>query len=109
MPLLNELGGSIQSTTRKQPGTSPMLLLPDRSSRPYRVSFVIQNLGTVDVYIGNADVAASGDGGGILLPARAVTDPPSTPPVFADATIRGPVYGRTASGTADLRVMEVLA
>lgn len=82
----------VTAFTDPAPTTSASVVLAANSSR---VTAMIQNVGTVDVYLGPSGVTTST---GLLLEAGAtLTDDLST----------SAWYGITASGTADLRVCEV--
>lgn len=88
-----EVGSATYSIARKQPTTAAMLLASANSSR---LTLLIQNIGTVDVYLGLAGVATTT---GILLKAgSALTDDISS----------SAWYAITASGTADLRILEAV-
>ncbi len=95
--------GGIPVTEQKTVDATATLLVPAVPIRPYRSGFVIQNVGTVDVYIGGAGVTVND---GILLIAQAgATVAPAT---FANATSNAAYYGITAAGGGTVNVLKEL-
>jgi len=86
---------SWDSVARKQPDDDPALLLAAANSS--RTTLLIQNVGTVDVYLGGSGVTALT---GLLLSAGSW---------LTDDISNNAWYGITVAGTADLRVLEVHA
>jgi hypothetical protein len=82
---------------QKSPTTEPMQLL---DGMPGRAATIIQNAGTVRVYLGRDDTVSTGsslylDAGGVLSEAG---------PGCSDDDW----WGITESGTADLRIVQVI-
>jgi hypothetical protein len=90
-------GVAHQSTVTVGTGAAVQLV----AARPQR-SFVIQNTGANDLYIGDSTVTASGATAGLLL--KGGQTPPTS---FSDATIYGPVYGIAVTGSTTAAVFEV--
>jgi len=77
----------------KTPTTTPMLLL---ASSDFRKTVTIYNNGSVTVYLGANGNMTSANGFPLLAQQT-----------FVDEESRDAWYGVTASGTADLRIIEV--
>lgn len=102
MPLIVE--GGTPHTTQVTVGATPtplVLARVDRSVRPYRSGFVVQQAGNVEVTIGGANVVA---GIGYIL--RANPDSTSQPAAFGNTTSGQAYYGIVASGTGTVNVIE---
>lgn len=82
--------------------TSPTLLT--NLAGGYRSGVVVQNIGTVDVYLGGTDVAASGATTGLLLIAQASAT--TQPSGYATSTTDKAIYGVVAANTGTVVVWE---
>lgn len=109
----NIIDGGNPHTSLVQVTTTPTLLAPARTAPPpkgtRRSLLVIQQAGTVDVYIGGPDVVASGLPGspmGYRLIATPVTNPPTADAAVGLATSGAAYYGVVASGVGLVRVLE---
>jgi hypothetical protein len=97
------VGNSPAVYTRVQPSTTAMQVVAENRNRKV---VVIQNVGTVDVFIGGSGVTALT---GQLLPAMYTNEDTSQKEIsdLTDDVSSSAIYAITASGTADLRVKEV--
>lgn len=101
------LEGGTPTTTKISVTTAVTPLAAARSSgASRRTALVVQNVGTVDVFIGGAGVASSGSSQGLLL----IGNPDNTtqPKSMSITSTFAAIYGITASGTASVVVYEEL-
>lgn len=94
--------GTIHTSVKAPTTGAAMLLISAKIDRPARLGFIIQNVGSFDVYLGGSDVTASGATRGYLLKAGA-----TTPTALATTLLNCDLYAIASGGTADLTIVDV--
>jgi len=91
-PIVNETNNAIKNSAISATTTAAQLTPTPLSNRK---SLIVQNLGSKEIYIGDSGVTSSN---GVKISAGANAE------LKYDATVA--LYARTASGTADVRILE---